>query len=92
MTSRVGSVRVLLFVGGGRALRAVWANAGLTASPRWRVVVLHYMARALGILVHVEGFPFGSRRNLPGVRGFSGAKRPNMARGPNLDPHGSGGT
>jgi len=29
----------------------------------WRVIVLHYVAKALGILVHVEGFPYGSRRN-----------------------------
>lgn len=30
----------------------------------WRLVVLHCVAKALGLLVKVEGFPFGSRRNL----------------------------
>lgn len=30
----------------------------------WRLVVLHVIAKALGLLVHVEGFPYGTRRNI----------------------------
>ncbi len=30
----------------------------------WRLVILSYVARALGLMVHVEGFPYGSRRNI----------------------------
>lgn len=30
----------------------------------WRLVVLHHVARALGLLVKVEGFPYGTSRNL----------------------------
>jgi len=30
----------------------------------WRLATLHYVAKALGVLVKVEGFPYGSRRNL----------------------------
>ncbi len=29
----------------------------------WRLVVLHWVAKALGLLVKVEGFPLGSTRN-----------------------------
>lgn len=31
--------------------------------PRWRVALIHGAARLIGVLVHVEGFPFGSKRN-----------------------------
>lgn len=30
--------------------------------PRWRVGVVHVVARLMGVLIHVEGFPFGSSR------------------------------
>lgn len=32
------------------------------ATPLWRVRILHIVARALGILVHVNGMPVGSCR------------------------------
>lgn len=43
----------------------------------WRLVVLHYVAKALGVLVHVEGFPYGSRRNfdMSEREGWGGACR-----------------
>lgn len=36
----------------------------------WRLFILHYTAKALGLLVKVEGFPLGSARSydLPGDR------------------------
>lgn len=30
--------------------------------PAWRVWLLHYVAKALGVLAHVEGMPIGSNR------------------------------
>lgn len=30
----------------------------------WRVRLVHFAARIAGILVHVEGLPYGTRRNL----------------------------
>ena len=42
----------------------------------WRVTALHYVAKALGLLVHVEGFPYGTTRNIDfraGESSFSGA-------------------
>lgn len=33
-------------------------------SANWRLSILHGVAKALGLLVHVEGFPLGSRRNI----------------------------
>jgi hypothetical protein len=30
----------------------------------WRLVILHYVARILGLHVKVEGFPYGTCRNL----------------------------
>ena len=33
--------------------------------PAWRVWVLHYAAKALGVLAHVEGMPIGSNRIYP---------------------------
>jgi hypothetical protein len=32
--------------------------------PRWRVAVVAYFAKLMGVLVKVEGFPFGSARKL----------------------------
>lgn len=33
-----------------------------TIYPHWRLCVVHVVAKALGILVHVEGIPLGSTR------------------------------
>lgn len=33
-----------------------------TYYPTWRVRVLHWVAKALGVLIHIEGFPYGSLR------------------------------
>jgi hypothetical protein len=43
----------------------------------WRLTALHYVAKALGLLVHVEGFPYGTCRNLSRERGedFNMARR-----------------
>lgn len=30
--------------------------------PLWRRRLIHVIAKALGVLVHIEGFPFGSNR------------------------------
>lgn len=30
-----------------------------------KLAVIHYLAKALGVLVHVEGMPLGSSRNVP---------------------------
>lgn len=35
----------------------------------WKLLVIHYVAKALGVLVKVDGLPHGSIRNLPHVRG-----------------------
>lgn len=35
-------------------------------------LIIHYVAKALGVLVHIEGMPFGSSRNLKSERGRSG--------------------
>lgn len=31
--------------------------------PRWRVAIVARFARLIGVLIHVEGIPFGSSRN-----------------------------
>lgn len=41
--------------------------------PRWRVGVVHLFAKAMGVLIHVEGFPFGSSR-LKEARGLDVGK------------------
>lgn len=35
--------------------------------PRWRIAVVALVARFLGVTVHVEGIPFGSRRCVRGL-------------------------
>ena len=30
-----------------------------------KLTILHYVAKALGLLVHVDGMPLGSARNIP---------------------------
>lgn len=37
-------------------------NAKLTTTP-WRARLIHVVAKIFGVLVHIEGFPFGSARN-----------------------------
>lgn len=32
----------------------------------WRTTVLHYVAKALGVLIKIEGLPYGSARNRRG--------------------------
>lgn len=34
----------------------------IQGQPKWRVAVIAIMAKLLGILIHVEGLPFGSSR------------------------------
>lgn len=33
-----------------------------------KLTILHYVAKALGILIHVDGRPFGSDRNVTPVQ------------------------
>jgi hypothetical protein len=35
--------------------------------PRWRVALVATIARLVGVLIHVEGIPFGSGRTRRGV-------------------------
>lgn len=44
-------------------------NARLTNMP-WRARIIGVVAKVLGVLVHIEGLPFGSDRNVP--RDFTG--------------------
>lgn len=30
----------------------------------WRIRVLHYVGKALGVLLHIDGLPYGSSRNI----------------------------
>jgi len=30
----------------------------------WRVAIIHYVAKSLGLMVKIEGMPLGSSRNL----------------------------
>lgn len=49
-------------------------NANLIEhAPAWKLRIIHYVAKALGVLVKVEGFPFGSNRNIDfsGNTGFA---------------------
>lgn len=39
---------------------------------RIRVQALHWFAKAMGLLVHVEGMPFGSARNVDRANGSYG--------------------
>lgn len=34
----------------------------------WRVSAVHYVAKAVGLLVKIEGFPVGTNRNLERVK------------------------
>lgn len=42
--------------------------------PRWRVLLVAWFAKLVGVLFHVEGLPFGSGRNISNpARDTSGA-------------------
>lgn len=43
-------------------MSAPWNNTRLVSQSRWRVMAVHLFAKALGVLCHVEGYPFGSAR------------------------------
>lgn len=44
----------------------------------WRVAVIHYVAKAVGLHVKIEGFPLGTSRNLD--RHSIGASSSSIAR------------
>lgn len=35
----------------------------------WRVAIVHWVAKAVGLLAHVEGMPIGSARNIKPLKG-----------------------
>lgn len=35
----------------------------IESQPRWRVAVVHYFAKLMGVCIHAEGIPFGSTRS-----------------------------
>lgn len=37
----------------------------LFTSRHWKARTLHRIAHALGVLIHIDGMPYGSKRNLP---------------------------
>lgn len=39
-------------------------NQSQVSQPVWKVLLLDWFASFLGVLVHVDGMPFGSSRNL----------------------------
>jgi hypothetical protein len=41
----------------------------LTNSRNWKALILHRVAQALGVLVHIDGLPYGSARNVPRAAG-----------------------
>ena len=36
----------------------------ITKTPTWKMVILHRVAQALGVLIKIEGWPLGSNRNI----------------------------
>jgi hypothetical protein len=38
-------------------------NLKMISQPSWKVLVIDFVARMLGLLVHVEGIPVGSSRD-----------------------------
>ena len=52
-------------------------NLNLITQAAWRVTILHWVARALGVLVHVEGMPFGSTRNFKREHGMTSSSARN---------------
>ena len=36
----------------------------LGRSPNWRVRLLHRVAQAVGVLIHIDGLPYGTARNM----------------------------
>jgi len=47
--------------------------------PLWRRRLIHVFAKALGVLVHIEGFPFGSNRIYLRSRVGNAAKRDDLS-------------
>ena len=49
----------------------------IESQPRWRVAVVALFAKLMGVLIHVEGIPFGSARSrkkqAPGLVGKASA-------------------
>lgn len=41
-------------------------------SQSWKVRLLHLVASAAGVLIHIDGLPYGSTRNYPRAAGRSG--------------------
>lgn len=41
-------------------------NLTLISQPAWKVLIIDFVARCLGLLVKVEGIPIGSNRNFAG--------------------------
>jgi len=37
-------------------------SARTTIYPKWRLLALHLIAKALGVLIHVDDMPYGSSR------------------------------
>jgi hypothetical protein len=44
----------------------------LDRSRSWKVRLLHRVAQAIGVLVHIDGLPYGSARNYPRTASGSG--------------------
>jgi len=42
----------------------------------WRIAPIHWLARALGVLAHIEGRPYGSARLVKKEPGSSGSTSP----------------
>lgn len=51
-------------------------NQKLTQYRSWRLWPVHMIAKLFGVLVHVNGIPFGSSRNVLYVQGVDGSVGP----------------
>lgn len=61
-------------------------NQNLTQYTAWRLWPVHAIAKLFGVLVHVNGFPFGSSRNVPQTLGVDGGIKRKAEGDPMLDP------
>ena len=52
-------------------------NLKLVRQASWRVVIVHFVAKLVGLLVHVEGLPYGSSRNYRHLRDWESPTRMN---------------
>ena len=75
-----GGKRVMPRAGGGIHFHKNLPRPFAGGPVSWRLVALHHVARVLGLLVHVEGYPYGTRRHI--------AEPPKVAadRGPRVGP------